>query len=331
MENYLDKIKKLLNKAESAKEIGSVKEAEIFMIKVQELLIKHNLTMQDMNMHELDSEKNGRKARDITETGYDDGISFGKLVSDGRWELPLLSALTNNYMCTYLYNSFTRKATIIGTTDNIQVVKAMYEYMVNVMRRLSREFHVNLVNKIKRDCAVVVRDGEDMDYIVGRVEDTMNDLSYSNGDRVEYKHVCKAKGIKPEDIVDPEVLERLSGGDGKFEVWTVKSPELLHLMPYREVYIRSFLKGIVDGFNYALWSNRREMEKKIDRGSDITALILVNKEDVDKYVKTRHPNVVYGKAKRVDIEPEAYGSGYNKGITLSPNVVNGGSEGKLLK
>lgn len=46
----IDKLKKLINQAEGAQEIGSVEEAKKFAAKVQELLDKHNLSLTDIEI-----------------------------------------------------------------------------------------------------------------------------------------------------------------------------------------------------------------------------------------------------------------------------------------
>ena len=59
--NIIDRISKLLNKANGAKEIGSIAEAEAFMKKVQELLLEHNLCMMEVEKHSTEKNKGGAK------------------------------------------------------------------------------------------------------------------------------------------------------------------------------------------------------------------------------------------------------------------------------
>ena len=54
-ENLIEKIQKLMAKAESAKNMGSTAEAEVFAAKVNEMLMKHNLSMMDVESYKTES------------------------------------------------------------------------------------------------------------------------------------------------------------------------------------------------------------------------------------------------------------------------------------
>jgi hypothetical protein len=54
MDNVIERIRKMIAHERSAREIGSTAEAEAFAEKIQALLVKHRLSMNDLEMETLD-------------------------------------------------------------------------------------------------------------------------------------------------------------------------------------------------------------------------------------------------------------------------------------
>lgn len=135
-DNIFQKIQKLYAKAMSSKNIGSLKEAEAFMLKVQEYLAEYNLEMSLLN------ETPGEKTN-ITEIQID----FKGLVSYGNWETLLMSSICRYNWCTYFYNSATKKITIIGRGDNIGVCRYLYNFITINLIALSKTSYYGKVDE----------------------------------------------------------------------------------------------------------------------------------------------------------------------------------------
>jgi len=166
MENsIINKIQKLLAKAESAEEIGNLEEAAAFSAKVNELLMKHNLQMAD-----LDTEEES----EVTHTEIEaEDLSITK--QKGGWTINLMTTLCGFNFCKPLYNtSFDLKirdtargaklrkkkkvdgVIIIGKHENVEVVKYLYTVMKSENERLGKS---GWSNYLKEQRANVLKAG----------------------------------------------------------------------------------------------------------------------------------------------------------------------------
>ena len=129
MESILDKIKKLINKQESAEAIGSTEEAEAFACKIQELLNKHNLDKSEIKMDDdptRDTLVNDRSLHvKIKGIGGMSGHNLMSAICDYNWcACYWVGRLSdNNYM------------RIIGTSENIEICKYLYSYLENFVKQ----------------------------------------------------------------------------------------------------------------------------------------------------------------------------------------------------
>lgn len=124
----LDKIKKLVKKQQSAEELGSVKEAEIFAAKVQELLNKHNLSMSQLSKDKIQEE--------VT-----DNILKRKIPSiGGNSNMQILSAIARNNWCkVYSYGkASSNQCILIGSPENVEVVKYIASVVTPIFVRASK-------------------------------------------------------------------------------------------------------------------------------------------------------------------------------------------------
>lgn len=126
----IDKIKKLLAKSDSAKELGNTAEAETYAMKVQELLIQHNLEMADLKEEE--------KSEIIMEVmDLKDIFNIGK--SEGPWITQLIGTLAMYNLCRIIIigRMSGNKIYIFGEEHNIEVVKYMHDQIVTKVKKLS--------------------------------------------------------------------------------------------------------------------------------------------------------------------------------------------------
>lgn len=129
------KIKKLFEKANSAKEIGSIQEAITFSDKVNQLLQNYNLSLSEVITAEEIK---------IQQLEGPDRIEYGKNPIEGLWEIDLIDALAKYNFCKALFRTYRNvqsniypSATIIGTSENIEVVKWLIDIIRNQLSILA--------------------------------------------------------------------------------------------------------------------------------------------------------------------------------------------------
>tara|TARA_R110001599_G_scaffold15757_2_gene65371 strand:+ start:658 stop:1386 length:729 start_codon:yes stop_codon:yes gene_type:complete len=123
-------IKALFDKAKSAGELGNEREAETFMAKAQELLMKYNLEREDLSEDD--------KAKGIT---VDYHTWFKKSESD--WVFSLFCTLARYNFCECVQRTG-RDWVIIGTSENGQTVGSLGEWLIPEVRHMAR-------NKMKQE------------------------------------------------------------------------------------------------------------------------------------------------------------------------------------
>lgn len=128
-EKLIDKIRKLMAKAEGT---DNQAEADAFMAKANSLLVKHNLSMSSIDVKD--------NANGITEG---EQIAFGEKKEEGTWETYLMAAVSSYNLCESILHK-RRKVkggtiTIIGSTENVEIVMYIYAVARDTIRRLSRK------------------------------------------------------------------------------------------------------------------------------------------------------------------------------------------------
>lgn len=128
-EKLIDKVRKLLAKAERT---DNQAEADSFMAKANEMLLKHNLTLSQVK---TSNDDNG-----ITEEGY--AVKFGDVMEEGKWETTLMATLCAHNMCDSIIHSMKYQKggsmSVIGSEDNVATVLYMFDVSRNLIRRLSK-------------------------------------------------------------------------------------------------------------------------------------------------------------------------------------------------
>lgn len=132
MEKVVEKIRKLLAKSESAKENGSVHEAESFALKAQELLLQYNLSQQDIHQEE-------KSAIEMEIVKLDADFTIQK--TEGPWITDLFIVLSNHNLCRVIIygNRNNNMVYIFGERHNIEIVKYMHSQILTKIKKLSLE------------------------------------------------------------------------------------------------------------------------------------------------------------------------------------------------
>lgn len=134
-ETIIARIKKLLKHAASAKEIGSLQEAEAFTAKANELLLEYNLEISQIKLEEGEDE--------FAQWMYAESISYKNNQSGDRWLLKLIGVLTKHNLCSYTYNSHFKTFRVYGRMENVDSVVWLYNFLSTGLLRLAQQAHVN--------------------------------------------------------------------------------------------------------------------------------------------------------------------------------------------
>jgi len=135
-------IKKLMRHAESAKQLGSLEEAETFSAKVEELMIEYNIELSQVKLEENEGE--------FDKWMYSEKLSYKDNQAEQRWRMELVGVLTRHNFCSFLYNSYSKTFEVYGRMENVDTVVWMYNFLSIGLLRLAQEAHVgrDLMNQV---------------------------------------------------------------------------------------------------------------------------------------------------------------------------------------
>lgn len=129
----IQRIKKLLKHAESAKAIGSLKEAEMFMSKAIELMTKHNIERFTVESVE---EKTGDEFRNYA---YSERLSFADKHQGWQWKMRLLNVITDFNFTSYTFNTNSKTFTVYGNMENADITVWLYNFMSIALYNLAHD------------------------------------------------------------------------------------------------------------------------------------------------------------------------------------------------
>lgn len=140
-EKIIDKLRKLMAKAASADQLGNEEEAATFAAKAQEWLVRHELTMDEVQYQALaDEDPLG------TTIVYPNGRDYvGKTMTQSKrqrracrvqWQEDLASAVCHAYFCQYLVHSRSDSLTFIGRKSHREIAEYVFTTLVRELRRL---------------------------------------------------------------------------------------------------------------------------------------------------------------------------------------------------
>lgn len=133
LDEIQEKIAKLLNKAESAKELGSLEEAAAFTAKVSELLMKYNLSLSDIK---------GKKDKDDVEANKINLADLhGYNKTEGDWIVQLYNCIAKFNLCRVIkINKGDALAImLLGDKYNVETVVFISSQLVNRLKILQRQ------------------------------------------------------------------------------------------------------------------------------------------------------------------------------------------------
>ncbi|WP_072743159.1 DUF2786 domain-containing protein [Sporanaerobacter acetigenes] len=209
-ENIILRIKKLLALSESSNE----HEAKVAMLKAQELLVKHKLSIKEIKEY---------KEINVIEEKTD--ITFRQ----ARWKGRLASLITENFGCCHYYKTrYNHTIVFIGKDEDVEVCKIVLEYAID-----SIESAVNRLRYQYRKEGYSTK-GLENDYALGFIEGLDTAFERQNEENQEWGLVLKK---------DKEVVDYYNNINFTGTVYTNTN-----FQGFNEVYF----KGVEDGENFSI-------------------------------------------------------------------------------
>jgi hypothetical protein len=160
------RIKKLLKHAESAKNLGSIHEAELFAAKATELITEYNL-----NLLEILSFNNEKE--DFSNYMYGETLSYRDNQASHGWRYRLCQVITKHNFCNFTYKSYIYTLRIYGRVENVDTCVFLYNYLSIAILRIGQEKWKNSSELIQ---ARYTRFKFLKDFCIGAVQGINNQL-----------------------------------------------------------------------------------------------------------------------------------------------------------
>lgn len=143
-EAIIDRIKKLKNHAESAKSLGSLEEAESFMLKVTELLMEYNISEHEVNSHQTEEKDRFKN------WAYAEWISFDDKHQGWQWKKQLMKVICKYNFTDYIFNSRSKRLQVYGNMENVDVTVWLYHYLeIGLYNLAEKHYQQELAKKIR--------------------------------------------------------------------------------------------------------------------------------------------------------------------------------------
>ena len=133
-EKTIQRLKKLYNHMESARQIGNEDEALAFAGKIEKLLVEHKLTMSDIEFAELDdSDPITRQYVDSSAIGLKDRQSKIK------WQSNLAQACAKAHFCTILVHTGSNMVSFIGRDSDRKIAVYVYGRLARACEMIAKK------------------------------------------------------------------------------------------------------------------------------------------------------------------------------------------------
>lgn len=124
----IDKLAKMLRHQESARQIGSIAEAEAFATRIQELLAKHKLEMSDIQFVE---QERAEPVGEVVVRPDDMGIKYERRRIE--WQEDLAMAIAHANDCRTLISNHSNYAFFVGRKSDREICVALFRYFLNLI------------------------------------------------------------------------------------------------------------------------------------------------------------------------------------------------------
>lgn len=133
-EKTIDKLRKLIAHEQSARKIGNVAEAEAFAGRINEWLLKHKLSMSDIEVAEAE-------AKDPIDKQIVEPEELGLPGGARRWEWleKLASTIARAHFCNIMVWEGSRRLTFVGRSEDREAAIYLYGYMAGLIMFLAEK------------------------------------------------------------------------------------------------------------------------------------------------------------------------------------------------
>ena len=122
-EVILQRIKKLKTHAESAKQMGSLEEAETFMLKAIELANEYNISMIEVDATEI------KQSNEFKNWGYGEAVSYDDSRYGDKWKYELMDVIVDYNYCSFTFRKSRKIITVYGNMENVDTCIWLYNFM----------------------------------------------------------------------------------------------------------------------------------------------------------------------------------------------------------
>lgn len=213
--------------AESAKQIGSIEEANLFATKATELMMEYNLSLDQIPLENLEQEM-------FDKWTYAEKISYSCNQSGNRWKLNLIKTLTYFNFCSFTYNTYSKTFKIYGKMENVDVVIWQYNFLTIGLLRIAQVAHTELSDVEKRQ---TLRYSFLKDFLLGAVVGLTQQLA-------EQRKKHESESLTGLMLYNAEALEKFIG---------TQDENLVKARKQKTIYVSgAYDDGVEAGQNYSI-------------------------------------------------------------------------------
>lgn len=211
-EQIISRIKKLLKSAESFTKIGSTEEAETFTSMATKLLLQYNLDMAEVEA----SNEDGKR---FSNWKYNEAVSYKDNQSGDRWKLDLILVLARFNFCDVVRNRANKEFHVYGTTDNVDIVVYLYNFLSIGLLRIAQENHVKLSDEEKK---TYNRYSYLKDFLIGAVSGINEKLKKEREEASQLDCKITSLIVCNKEVLNQYIQERFAGNVKKTNMKSVK-------------------------------------------------------------------------------------------------------------
>ncbi len=218
-DNIILRIKKLLALSENSNEY----EAKVSMLKAQELLVKHKLSLKEIEDH-----------KDINVIEGTTNVTFRQ----GKWKARLANLIAENFGCYHFYRTNkTHTIIFMGKDEDVTVCKIVLEYAVDSVNSVVKRFRYQYGKE------GYSTKGLENDYASGFIEG----LEYAFEKQKEENQEWGLVLVKDKEVVEAYEKKEFARS--------------ININTKFQGFNQAYFKGIEDGENFSI-SDRIAKEKE---------------------------------------------------------------------
>ena len=247
-ERVVDRLKKMLRHAESAKEIGSEEEAQAFAAKIQELLSLHKIELSEVEYRKLDEvDPVVHKLVDFGSAG----IPIRKRRIEWQEELALI--VCQAYFCKVIVIGGTSNLYFAGRGLDLEAAEKTFLYLARVARSIAEKQYMKFFHECRKAGNVEAARGFIRSYLVGFTT------------RLAERYEEERQRIKAEHAASGTALVRLTDAltaVGDYVQRTMKTKKAPFLMGSGIENEHGYKRGRQDAEAIPIGQNPKQVEAK---------------------------------------------------------------------